>query len=69
LLYEPIAAVFSRTKFNRFRLEQDDEPSGGFEPLKNVPEDQTAVLGLVTSKKPKPESKKEGLTLHAFGHL
>ena len=57
--YEPIASVFSRTKFDRFLLEYDDERSGGFEPLKHVPEDRTVVLGLVTSKKPKLESKDE----------
>jgi 5-methyltetrahydropteroyltriglutamate--homocysteine methyltransferase len=57
--YDPIAAVFSRTRFNTFLLEYDDERSGGFEPLKDVPEDRTVVLGLVTSKKPKLESKDE----------
>ena len=51
--------MFSRTKFNNFLLEYDDERSGGFDPLKNVPEDRTVVLGLVTSKKPKLESKDE----------
>jgi len=57
--YDPIAAVFNRTRFNNFLLEYDDERSGGFEPLKNVPGDRTVVLGLVTSKKPKLESKEE----------
>ena len=57
--YDPITSVFSRTKFNTFLLEYDDERSGGFEPLKSVPEDRTVVLGLVTSKKPKLESKDE----------
>ena len=57
--YDPISAVFSRPKFNNFLLEYDDERSGGFDPLKNVPEDRTVVLGLVTSKKPKLESKDE----------
>src|ERR1051325_950707 len=57
--YDPISSVFSRTKFNRFLLEYDDERSGGFEPLQHVPEDRTVVLGLVTSKKPKLESKEE----------
>src|SRR6185436_12379527 len=57
--YDPITSVFSRTKFNTFLLEYDDERSGGFEPLKNVPEDRTVVLGLVTSKKPKLETKDE----------
>ena len=57
--YEPIAAVFKRTKFNTFLLEYDDDRSGGFEPLKHVPEDRVVVLGLVTSKKPNLESKDE----------
>jgi 5-methyltetrahydropteroyltriglutamate--homocysteine methyltransferase len=55
--YEPIAAqVFERTRFQRFLLEYDDERSGGFEPLRHVPEDRTVVLGLVTTKKPALES-------------
>ncbi|RPJ22739.1 MAG: methionine synthase [Chloroflexi bacterium] len=57
--YDPITSVFSRTKFNRFLLEYDDERSGGFEPLKHVPEDRTVVLGLITSKKPELEKKDE----------
>jgi len=57
--YDPITSVFSRTKFNTFLLEYDDERSGGFEPLKSVPEDRTVVLGLVTSKKPELETKAE----------
>ena len=57
--YEPIARIFERTKFDRFLLEYDDERSGGFEPLKHVPEDRTVVLGLVTSKKPALESEAE----------
>jgi len=57
--YDPIADVFRKTKFQRFLLEYDDERSGSFEPLKNVPEDRTVVLGLVTTKKPKLESKAE----------
>jgi len=57
--YDPISAVFSRTRFQRFLLEYDDERSGGFEPLKHVSEDRTVVLGLVTTKKPVLESKDE----------
>jgi 5-methyltetrahydropteroyltriglutamate--homocysteine methyltransferase len=57
--YDPIASVFKRTNFNNFLLEYDDDRSGGFEPLKHVPEDRTVVLGLITSKKPKLESKDE----------
>jgi 5-methyltetrahydropteroyltriglutamate--homocysteine methyltransferase len=57
--YEPIARIFERTRFNRFLLEYDDERSGGFEPLKHVPEDRVVVLGLVTSKKPALETEDE----------
>lgn len=57
--YAPIADVFRRTRFQRFLLEYDDERSGGFEPLQNVPGDRTVVLGLVTTKKPALEKKDE----------
>lgn len=57
--YDPIAAVFKRTKFNRFLREYDDERSGGFEVLKNVPDDRVVVLGLVNTKKPKLETQDE----------
>ncbi|MFI5283367.1 MAG: cobalamin-independent methionine synthase II family protein [Candidatus Dormibacterales bacterium] len=48
--YEPIARIFQRTLFNRFLLEYDDERSGGFAPLRHLPEDRSVVLGLVTTK-------------------
>ena len=48
--YAPIARIFQRTIFDRFLLEYDDERSGGFEPLRQVPEDRTVVLGLVSTK-------------------
>jgi len=57
--YGPITKVFRQTRFQRFLLEYDDERSGGFEPLRQVPEDRTVVLGLVSSKKPALESKDE----------
>jgi len=57
--YGPITRVFRNTKFQRFLLEYDDERSGGFEPLRQVPEDRTVVLGLVSSKKAELESKDE----------
>jgi 5-methyltetrahydropteroyltriglutamate--homocysteine methyltransferase len=57
--YGPITKVFRNTKFQRFLLEYDDERSGGFEPLRQVPADRTVVLGLVSSKKPNLESKDE----------
>jgi 5-methyltetrahydropteroyltriglutamate--homocysteine methyltransferase len=57
--YGPITKVFQKTKFQRFLLEYDDERSGGFEPLRQVPGDRTVVLGLVSSKKAALESKDE----------
>jgi 5-methyltetrahydropteroyltriglutamate--homocysteine methyltransferase len=58
--YGPIASkVFRETRFDRFLVEYDDERSGGFEPLQYVPEDRTIVLGLVTTKHPRLESKDE----------
>jgi 5-methyltetrahydropteroyltriglutamate--homocysteine methyltransferase len=57
--YDPISDVFRRTRFQRFLLEYDDARSGGFEPLRNVPEDRAVVLGLVTTKKPALEKKEE----------
>src|SRR5579885_3536717 len=57
--YEPISRIFSQSHFNRFLLEYDDARSGGFGPLKHVPEDRFVVLGLVTTKKPRLESPDE----------
>ena len=57
--YEPISRIFSRTLFQRFLLEYDDARSGGFEPLRHVPEDRFVVLGLVTTKKPRLETAAE----------
>lgn len=49
--YEHLAsAIFPRVAADRLMLEYDDERSGGFEPLADVPEDTTVVLGLVTTK-------------------
>src|ERR1700693_2919842 len=57
--YEPIARIFEKTLFNRFLLEYDDARSRGVEPLRHLPEDRVAVLGLVTTKKPELESDDE----------
>jgi 5-methyltetrahydropteroyltriglutamate--homocysteine methyltransferase len=57
--YEPISRLFTRTHFQRFLLEYDDSRSGGFEPLRHVPEDRFVVLGLVTTKKPQLETDAE----------
>jgi 5-methyltetrahydropteroyltriglutamate--homocysteine methyltransferase len=40
-------------------MEYDSERAGGFEPLRFVPKGKTVVLGLVTSKTGKLESKDE----------
>jgi methionine synthase II (cobalamin-independent) len=57
--YGPITRVFRKTRFQRFLLEFDDERSGGFEPLGQMPEERTVVLGLVSSKRATLESKDE----------
>ncbi len=57
--YGPITKVFRQTRFQRFLLEFDDERSGGFQPLSEVPEDRTVVLGLVSTKRARLESKEE----------
>ena len=57
--YEPISRIFTQTRFQRFLLEYDYERSGGFEPLRHVPEDRFVVLGLITTKKPRLESADE----------
>ena len=56
--YDPIAPIlFARENVDAFYLEFDDERSGGFEPLKYVPEDKKVVLGLITSKRAQLEDK------------
>lgn len=43
-------ALFNELAVDGFFLEYDDERSGGFEPLRFVPEGKMVVLGLVTTK-------------------
>ncbi|GAA4355889.1 5-methyltetrahydropteroyltriglutamate--homocysteine S-methyltransferase [Angustibacter luteus] len=50
-------ALFGGLDVDGFFLEYDDERSGGFEPLRFVPPGKQVVLGLVTTKNPKLESK------------
>jgi len=50
-------ALFNQLEVDGFFMEWDDERSGGFEPLRYVPEGKTVVLGLVTTKRPELESK------------
>lgn len=40
-------------------LEYDDARSGSFAPLQEVPEDKIVVLGLVSTKRPRLETKEE----------
>jgi 5-methyltetrahydropteroyltriglutamate--homocysteine methyltransferase len=49
--------LFSSLDVDGFFLEYDDERSGGFEPLRFVPEGKQVVLGLVTTKRGQLESK------------
>ncbi|HYQ97441.1 MAG TPA: hypothetical protein VEO92_03670, partial [Candidatus Nitrosocosmicus sp.] len=48
--------MFRKLKPQRLLLEFDDERSGSFEALREVPDDKIIVLGLITTKKPGLES-------------
>jgi 5-methyltetrahydropteroyltriglutamate--homocysteine methyltransferase len=49
--------LFNRINVHGYFMEYDDERSGGFEPLRMLPEGKQVVLGLVTTKSGKLESK------------
>jgi 5-methyltetrahydropteroyltriglutamate--homocysteine methyltransferase len=58
--YDAIAErLFHELAVDRFLLEYDDERSGTFEPLRLVPKGKTVVLGLVSTKRPELESRKD----------
>jgi len=58
--YEPIAPiVFQKIKAHRLLLEYDDVRSGSFEPLRHVPDDKFVVLGLITTKTRRMETRQE----------
>ncbi|MQA13103.1 MAG: methionine synthase [Pseudonocardiaceae bacterium] len=58
--YERFAeTLFREARYDRLLLEYDDVRSGGFEPLRFVPDGVTAVLGLVTTKRPDLEDTDE----------
>jgi 5-methyltetrahydropteroyltriglutamate--homocysteine methyltransferase len=58
--YEPIAdLLFNEIGVDGYFLEYDSSRAGGFEPLRFLPKGKTAVLGLVTTKSGKLESKDE----------
>jgi 5-methyltetrahydropteroyltriglutamate--homocysteine methyltransferase len=56
--YDAVADVlFNRIKVHGYFMEYDTERAGGFEPLRLLPKDRVAVLGLVTTKSGQLESK------------
>src|SRR5439155_54453 len=58
--YEPVAEIlFNTIKVDGYFMEYDTERAGGFEPLRLVPKDKTVVLGLVTTKTGRLESRDE----------
>src|SRR6476661_3625461 len=58
--YEPIAElIFNAIDVDGYFLEYDSTRAGGFEPLRFLPKGKIAVLGLVTTKSGKLESKDE----------
>jgi 5-methyltetrahydropteroyltriglutamate--homocysteine methyltransferase len=56
--YEPVADIlFNRIGVDGYFLEYDSERAGGFEPLRFVPKGKSVVLGIVTTKTGRLESK------------
>jgi 5-methyltetrahydropteroyltriglutamate--homocysteine methyltransferase len=56
--YEPVAEIlFNAINVHGYFMEYDSHRAGGFEPLRFVPKGKTVVLGLVTSKSGRLESK------------
>ena len=55
--YEAISReLFRSLKAQRLLLEYDDERSGSFAPLRDVPDDKFVILGLITTKRSQLES-------------
>jgi 5-methyltetrahydropteroyltriglutamate--homocysteine methyltransferase len=58
--YEAVQEIlFNKINVHGFFMEYDDARAGSFDPLRLLPKDKTVVLGLVTSKSGKLESKDE----------
>jgi 5-methyltetrahydropteroyltriglutamate--homocysteine methyltransferase len=58
--YEPVAEIlFNTINVRGYFMEYDSDRAGGFEPLRLVPKGKTVVLGLVTTKSGRLESKDE----------
>jgi 5-methyltetrahydropteroyltriglutamate--homocysteine methyltransferase len=58
--YDPIAErLFNELKVDRLLLEYDTPRAGDFTPLRHVPADKTVVLGLISSKEARVETRDE----------
>ena len=58
--YDAIAErLFTNLKHDRILLEYDSERAGGFEPLRLIPKEKVAVLGLITTKEARLETLNE----------
>ena len=58
--YEPVAeTLFNTINVHGYFMEYDSDRAGGFEPLRLVPKGKIVVLGLVTSKSGRLETKDE----------
>ncbi len=58
--YEAVQEIlFNKIRVHGYFMEYDDPRSGGFEPLRMLPKDKLVVLGIVTTKTGKLESKDE----------
>jgi 5-methyltetrahydropteroyltriglutamate--homocysteine methyltransferase len=58
--YEPVAEIlFNSINVHGYFMEYDSDRAGGFEPLRFVPKGKVVVLGLVTTKSGRLESKDE----------
>jgi 5-methyltetrahydropteroyltriglutamate--homocysteine methyltransferase len=58
--YEAVQEIlFNKIHVHGYFMEYDDERSGGFEPLRMLPKGKQVVLGIMTTKTGKLESKDE----------
>lgn len=58
--YEPVAErLFGEIAVDQFLLEYDSERAGDFAPLRFLPDDKSAVLGLISTKTPVLENRDE----------
>lgn len=58
--YDTVAdSAFNRINVDGFFLEYDTERAGGFEPLRYMPKNKRVVLGLVSTKSPRLETRDE----------